>query len=303
MVMKTINNVKEGNWAGLATDLASVAVSFIPGVGTAAAMALQAGVQAGGAALQGGSTGDIIKAGAAGAAGAGAGAAIGKFGGSLLSKASTGLKNTVSKVKIGNTGQMTGAAANITNTTADAAIDSATQNVTKTTTTAPVPDGPAPTLRPRAGGDVLKGQPISVRLKSAGLTVAGGAKDIGTKVANSKVGKAVGQHGIQEVLAAGSMVAGAKQASAANKVSQQSLLFQKQTYAEQTAKEEKSKAQLKEDAWTSYTSSQLFGEDLYVNSASNTNLLTSPTSNGTGNAGNYSLLSTSVGVSRKTDIT
>ena len=303
MVMKTINNVKEGNWAGLATDLASVAVSFIPGVGTAAAMALQAGVQAGGAALQGGSTGDIIKAGAAGAAGAGAGAAIGKFGGSLLSKASTGLKNTVSKVKMGNTGQMTGAAANITNTTADAAIDSATQNVTKTTTTAPVPDGPAPTLRPRAGGDVLKGQPIGVRLKSAGLTVAAGAKDIGTKVANSKVGKAAGQYGVQGALSVGTTVAGIKQGNAANRVAEQSLLFQKQTYTEQTAKEEKTKAQLKEDAWTSYTSSQLFGEDLYVNSSSNSNLLTSPTSNGTGNAGNYSLLSTSIGVSRKTDLT
>ena len=301
MVMKTINNVREGNWAGLATDLASVAVSFIPGVGTAAAMALQAGVQAGGAALQGGSTGDIIKAGAAGAAGAGAGAAIGKFGGSLLSKASTGLKNTVSKVKMSNTGQMTGAAANITNTTADATIDSATQNVVKTT--APVPDGPAPTLRPRAGGDVLKGQPISVRLKSAGLTVAGGAKDIGTKVANSKAGKAAGQYGVQGALSVGTTVAGIKQGNAANRVAEQSLLFQKQTYTEQTAKEEKVKAQLKEDAWTSYSSSKLFGEELYNSSSTNTNLLTSYTSNGTGNAGTFSLLNSGVMASKKTDLT
>lgn len=300
MVMKTINNVKEGNWAGLATDLASVAVSFIPGVGTAAAMALQAGVQAGGAALQGGSTGDIIKAGAAGAAGAGAGAAIGKFGGSLLSKASTGLKNTVSKVKMSNTGQMTGAATNITNTTADAALDTATQNVAQTQ--APVPGAgtdAAPTLRPKADIGSLKGQPISVKLKAAGNK----AQVAGAKVANSKVGKLAGQYGAQGALSVGSTVAGVKQGNAANRVAEQSLLFQKQTYEEQTAKENKVKAQLKEDAWTSYSSSKLFGEELYNSSSTNTNLLTSYTSNGTGNAGTFSLLNSGVMASKKTDLT
>lgn len=309
MVTKSINNIREGNWAGLATDLASVAVSFIPGVGTAAAMALQAGVQAGGAALQGGSAGDIAKAGAMGAAGAGAGAAIGKFGGSLLSKASTGLKNTVSKVKISNSGQMTGAAANtVTTQGADAAVE---QTLAQKIGAAKQPGpgqvqapGVEQTLAQKIGAKAPG--PVKFGIPKQGAEAAvkqSGIKAFGAKVANSKVGKAVGQHGVQEVLAAGSMIAGAKQASAANKVSQQSLLFQKQTYTEQTAKEEKTKAQLKEDAWSSYTSSQLFGEDLYINSSSNSNLLTSPTSNGTGNAGNYSLLSTSVGVSRKTDLT
>lgn len=313
MVTKSINNIREGNWAGLATDLASVAVSFIPGVGTAAAMALQAGVQAGGAALQGGSAGDIAKAGAMGAAGAGAGAAIGKFGGSLLSKASTGLKNTVSKVKMSNTGQLTGPAADIPmNQVADVGASTGTSAGTGVTA--------KPTLEQlnsqiaksefakSVGGKTI--EPVKFGIPKQGAETAAntavkqsGIKAFGAKVANSKVGKAVGQHGIQEVLAAGSMVAGAKQASAANKVSQQSLLFQKQTYAEQTAKEEKSKAQLKEDAWTSYTSSQLFGESLYADSPSSTNLLTSYTSNGTGNAGNYSLLSTSIKVSKSTDIT
>jgi hypothetical protein len=313
MVTKSINNIREGNWAGLATDLASVAVSFIPGVGTAAAMALQAGVQAGGAALQGGSAGDIAKAGAMGAAGAGAGAAIGKFGGSLLSKASTGLKNTVSKVKMSNTGQMTGAAADITTTqVTDTAVEqtlaqkigAAKQPVPGQVQAPGVEQTLAQKIGAKAPGPVKFGIPKQGAETAANTAVKqSGIKAFGAKVANSKVGKAVGQHGIQEVLAAGSMVAGAKQASAANKVSQQSLLFQKQTYAEQTAKEEKSKAQLKEDAWTSYTSSQLFGESLYADSPSSTNLLTSYTSNGTGNAGNYSLLSTSIKVSKSTDIT
>ena len=291
MVMKTINNVKEGNWAGLATDLASVAGSFIPGVGTAAAMALQAGVQAGGAALQGGSTGDIIKAGAAGAAGAGAGAAIGKFGGSLLSKASTGLKNTVSKVKMGNTGQMTGAAADVTTTqVADTAVEQTL----------------AQKIGAQAPGktswqvDKVTGKPSLVSDPTKVITKADVSKVAALK---AKAGKVVGQYGVQGALSVGTTVAGIKQGNAANKVSEQSLLFQKQTYAEQTAKEEKVKAQLKEDAWTSYSSSKLFGEELYNSSSTNTNLLTSYTSNGTGNAGTFSLLNSGVMASKKTDLT
>ena len=118
----------------------------------------------------------------------------------------------------------------------------------------------------------------------------------------SKIGtgakKAVGQVGVQGALSILSAGASARQASAANEIQQQSLLFQKQTYNESKAKEETRKAQLKADAWDTYSSASLFGSTLYGSDSNNT-LLT----NGNGNQGNYSILTAGLKISRKSDLT
>ena len=131
---------------------------------------------------------------------------------------------------------------------------------------------------------------------------AGSALRGAANTAKNKVGKITGQDVIQGALSVASAVGAAKQASAANKVSEQSLLFQKQTYNEQKAEVESNKAKLKSDAWTDYQSASLFGESLY-GSDSNSTLLTSYYTNGTGNAGNFSLIGSSINTSRQTDLT
>lgn len=254
--------------AQIGTDVASAAISFIPGVGPVAGAALKAGMSAGNAAIQGGSAKDIAIAGVAG----GASGAVG----SLFGKASSAIKEDVSKVKVGSQGVPTGAAADIT-----------TQSATNTTAKAPVSNS-APELRPAA--PMTKFQ-------------TGVAKAIkGTKtVANSKAGKIAGQFGVQGALSVGSAIMGAKQANAANEVSRQSLLFQKQTYNEQQAEIEKNKAQLKADALTDYNAASLFGSQLYGSDSNNT-LLTSYHTNGTGNQGSFSILNYTA-QSNKTDLT
>ena len=248
------------------TDAATVAVNFIPGIGPVASAALQGAVQAGGTMAQGGTVKE--------AAIAGIGTAAGGAAGSLLGKAGTAIKEGVSKAtsKISTTvkGAPTGAAANATNTQM-----------------APVPSS-APTLRPKA--DVSSKVTGMAGLKAKANTF------------KAKAGKAAGQVGVQGALSIASAVAGAKQANAANEVSRQSLLFQKQTYNEQQAEVEKNKAKLKQDAWSDYSSASLFGEQLY-GSESNSTLLTSYHTNGTGNVGNYSLIGSGITTSKLTDLT
>ena len=147
----------------------------------------------------------------------------------------------------------------------------------------------------------MKGQPISVKMDAAAKK-AGPALRGAANTAKTKAGKIVGQVGVQGALSIASGVAGAKQANAANEVSKQSLLFQQQTYREQKADIESNKAKLKADAWTDYSSTNLFGEQLYGSDSNNT-LLTNYHTNGTGNAGNFSLLNTRVNTTKTTDLT
>lgn len=273
MVMKTINNIKNGNWAGIATDLASVAVSFIPGVGPVAGAALQAGIQGGSAAIQGQGLTESIKAGATGAAGS-------LLGGAAGGAAFKGMAEAAAKVtsKIGSKGggSVTGAAAPAAPTPAPV----------------PTPDiDMTGSLRPKAqistqgGGTVLN----TVKNSKVGQAVA-------------KAGKGAGQYVAQGALSIASAAAGMAQANAANEVSKQSLLFQKQTYNEQKAEVEKNKAKLKEEAWSDYSSASLFGSQLYGSESNNT-LLTSYHTNGTGNQGNYSILGSGITTAKKTDLT
>lgn len=280
MVMKTINNVRNGNWAGIATDLASIAVSFIPGVGPVAGAALQAGIQGGSAAIQGQGLTESIKAGATGAAGS-------LIGGAAGSAAAKGMAAAAAKVtsKIGSKGggSVTGAAA------------PAASAAPAAPTPAPVPTADIDmtgALRPKAQ--------ISIQERAgAALNTVKNSK-VGQAVA--KAGKGSGQYVAQGALSIASAAAGMAQANAANEVSKQSLLFQKQTYNEQKAEVEKNKAKLKEEAWSDYSSASLFGSQLYGSESNNT-LLTSYHTNGTGNQGNYSIIGSGITTAKKTDLT
>ena len=253
--------------AQIGTDVASAAVSFIPGIGPAAGAALKAGMSAGNAAIQGGTAKDVAIAGVAGGAG---GAASG-----LLGKASSAIKEGVSKIKAGSQGVPTGAAAGIS-----------TQSATDATAKAPVPNS-APELRPPA----LRPAAKLTKFQTAAAKVKAGA------------GKAAGQYGAQGALSVASMAMGAKQANAANEVSKQSLLFQKRTYNEQQAEIEKNKAQRRADALTDYNAASLFGSQLYGSESNSTLLTNYHTNNGTGNQGSFSLLNASISTSKRTDLT
>jgi hypothetical protein len=261
--------------AQIGTDVASAAISFIPGIGPVAGAALKAGMAAGNEAIQGGTIKDIAIAGVtSGVSGAA---------GSLLGKASSAIKESVSKIKVGSQGVPTGAAADIT-----------TQSATSATAKAPVPSG-APELRPptlRPAAEMTKAQVTGAKIIKGGKTVA-----------NSKAGKIAGQFGVQGALSVGSAIMGAKQANAANEVSRQSLLFQKQTYNEQQAEIEKNKAQRRADALTDYNAASLFGSQLYGSESNNTLLTNYHTNNGTGNQGSFSLLNASISTSKRTDLT
>ena len=253
--------------AQIGTDIASAAVSLIPGVGPVAGAALKAGMSAGNEAIQGGTIKDIAIAGVAGGA---SGAA-----GSLLGKASSAIKEGVSKVKANIKGVPTGPAA-------DMQIKSATSATAK----APIPNS-APELRPpalRPAAKVTKMQTAVAKVKA-------------------NAGKVAGQYGAQGALSIASAIMGAKQANAANEVSKQSLLFQKQTYNEQQAEIEKNKEQRRADALTDYNAASLFGSQLYGSESNNTLLTNYHTNNGTGNQGSFSILNASISTSKRTDLT
>lgn len=290
MVMRTIDNIKNNNWAGIATDAAAIGASFIPGVGPVASAALSAGVQAGGTVAQGGGAGDAIKSGVFSLIGSGLGAVVSK------------LAKTETKTPTPDT--TTGGAAPVpatnTNLSLSQKIDAKAPGPTKLN----MPNQPTTGTPGTIPGNTIKysapaasGQTSSNITGRIGSTLKGAANTV-----KNRAGKIAGQGVIQGALSIASMVGAARQASAANKVSEQSLLFQKQTYNEQKAEVESNKAKLKSDALTDYQSASLFGESLY-GSDSNSTLLTSYYTNGTGNAGNFSLIGSSINTSRQTDLT
>jgi hypothetical protein len=259
--------------AQIGTDVASAAVSFIPGIGPVAGAALKAGLSAANAAAQGGGAKDIALAGVTGAAS--------NIGSGLLGKASgvikEGASKVMSKLHIGGA-----KVAGYTGTLPD--LDAAAGNI-KQSTLAPVPGAEPPELRPKATLTDAQQAMVNSNTKQS---------------FKSKVGKVAGQVGVQGVLSIASAIAGAKQASAANEVAKQSLLFQKQTYKDQKAETEKNKAKLKEDAWSDYSSASLFGSNLYGSESNNTLFTNYHVNNGTGNQGNFSILSA---VPKNTDLT
>lgn len=281
MVMKTINNIKNGNWAGIATDIASVAVSFIPGVGPVAGAALQAGIQGGSAAIQGQGLTESIKAGATGAAGS----LLGAAGGAAFKGMSEAAAKATSKIGSKGGGSATGAAAPVASPTpAPVPTAAATPDIDMTGS-----------LRPKAN--------ISIQERAgAALNTVKNSKVGQITAKAAKAGKGAGQYVAQGALSIASAAAGMAQANAANEVSKQSLLFQKQTYNEQKAEVEKNKAKLKEEAWSDYSSASLFGSQLYGSESNNT-LLTSYHTNGTGNQGNYSIIGSGITTAKKTDLT
>lgn len=258
-----------------------------------------AGINAATSALQGNSLGDI-------AADAGKGAAIGAVTGGAAKGISIGAGKVGSLLKANKAAK---AGTEATKTT----ITTGNTNTVAPTGQAPVPGtqptpgagtgeaivkaGGKPQLRPKAD---LKGQPISVQLKAKAATGKTVVQSAATKL-KTGAGKVAGQVGVQGALSIASGIAGAKQANAANEVSKQSLLFQQQTYNEQKAEVEANKAKLKQEAWTDYSSSSLFGEQLYGSTSNNT-LLTSYHTNGTGNQASFSILNYSAH-SNKTDLT
>ena len=137
-------------------------------------------------------------------------------------------------------------------------------------------------------------------------TIGKAAAQIGTDVASAAISFVPGigpVAGAQGALSIASMAMGAKQANAANEVSKQSLLFQKQTYNEQQAEIEKNKEQRRADALTDYNAASLFGSQLYGSESNNTLLTNYHTNNGTGNQGSFSLLNASISTSKRTDLT
>ena len=283
----------------------------------------------------GGSAAGLIGSGLSKAGGAISGAANT---GSLLSKIGTGLATAGSKmvdygathgVKAALSGNATGGAATSSTSTLAPVPGSAAKgylgelpDLTKTAVKAPVQGTAnvanatgAPILRPKAviapsqtsaatsaGAPVLRPKAVIAPSQTSAVTSATTSATASAKPnLLSKVGpgikKAVGQVGVQGALSLISAGMAAKQARVANAAQEQSLLFQKQTYNEAKAKEESRKAQLKTDAWNAYESANQFGATLFGSDSNNT-LLT----NGTGNAGDYSILTVGLS-SRKTDLT
>lgn len=226
-----------------------------------------------------------------------------KIGGSLLNiggkmqnfGAAHGVSGTISKVSAkvagpaptgpttGNTGAavVNGQSANPsllnTGNTHSFGGNMAQQAGNTATTKAPVPGTAGNTVNPTTATASAPPQ-----LKPyANIKSSGGA---GTFKAN--VGKVAGQVGVQGGLSLISAGMAAKQAKAANDISQQSLLFQQQSYNEQKAEKESFKSSMKQTAKTSYDSALLFGSTLQGSDANNTLL----TSYDTQSTGNYSIL-------------
>lgn len=280
-----------GVGTGVGTGAAAVGGGgLLAGIGKAAAIGAGTGaVQgAGTAAIQGGNIEDIIKGGATGAIeGAATGAITSGIGGAIeqVTKGSNKLSSLVQKgddLGLLNKSQSTAAAP----TPASQSVGAATQATT------PVSQGvgaatqaTTPDLRPKVNVSAVEKVGVKHPIAAKGIKTAG---------------KVASQYGVQGALSVMSGVQASKQADAANQVSQQSLLFQQQTYREARNKEEQTKAQLKADALTYKQSLLSFGEDLYNANPSSTNLLTgSYSTDGTGNQGIYSILNTGVTTSKR----
>lgn len=240
--------------AQIGTDVASAAVSFIPGIGPVAGTALKAGMAAGNEAIQGGTLKEALLSGVSGAAGSLLGA---KIGAKAPGKTELNIPNT-------------------------------SQTGVKGT---------------------LPGNTIKYQSHSFPVTEVGKFTKVNTQLTakantlKTTVGKVFGQGVVQGALSVGSAIMGAKQANAANEVSKQSLLFQKQTYNEQQAEIEKNKEQRKADALTDYNAASLFGSQLYGSDSNSTLLTNYHINNGTGNQGTFSLLNASITTSKRTDLT
>lgn len=175
--------------------------------------------------------------------------------------------------KIGADTKVTTKALTQSNTTAVA--PTAGGSTTTGTVSAPVPENAAATNTATTATPASASAPKTILNK------------IGTGIKNN-AGKVGGQVAVQGLLSLASAGMAAKSAKEANKVSQQSLLFQQQTYRDQRADQQRKESQLKSDAWNAYQSANILGEKLY-NQGTNSLLFTKDFK--TNPTGGYNVLS------------
>lgn len=309
--MSFIGSFARGEWdRGLAGMVGAGSIyDLATGRMTAGQFAKEAGIQAGislatlgvGSALGAAASG-LAKAAQAGVS---AGTKAGAVGAKIASGASTVLGKTASLISPGRAkvGGPTGAAAPVSGAASGSLASKIGAQAPGKTKLGIPNEAVVGTPGTLPGNTIKYSIPRAAKQASSNiLGRAGSALKGAANTAKNRVGKVAGQDVIQGALSIASAVGAARQASAANKISEQSLLFQRQTYDEQKAEIESNKAKLKSDAWTDYQSAGLFGESLY-GSDSNSTLLTSYHTNGTGNAGNYSLIGSGITTSKLTDLT
>lgn len=246
---------------------------------------LKSGLIGGGIGAAGGAVGGALS-GVAGNALTNAGTAISKIGteGSKLAtisgKLGQGLVNIGSKLSTNPASTTTVTEKPDATTVASAANDPAlaatkpnllpkigpdnnvtTKAATQSTTTATAPTAGGSTTT-NATVAPMPGKATTTAATPASSTPKSIMQKIGTGIKNN-AGKVGGQVVVQGLLSLASAGMAAKSAKEANKVSQQSLLFQQQTYRDQRADQQRKESQLKSDAWNAYQSANILGEKLY----------------------------------------
>ena len=162
-----------------------------------------------------------------------------------------------------------------------------TKAATQSTTTATAPTAGGSTTTATVSTPPMPGKATTTTATPASSTPKSIMQKIGTGIKNN-AGKVGGQVAVQGLLSLASAGMAAKSAKEANKVSQQSLLFQQQTYREQRADQQRKESQLKSDAWNAYQSANILGEKLY-NQGTNSLLFTKDFK--TNPTGGYNVLS------------
>lgn len=301
----TLTSILAGTAIGIATSAGATAIR-----GGSFKDILRSGLIGGGIGAAGGAVGGALS-GAAGGALTNAGNAVAKIGteGSKLAtisgKLGQGLINIGSKLSTNPASTTTVTEKPDAATVASAANDptlAATKpnllpkigpdnNITTKATAQSTTTATAPT----AGGSTTTTANATPATTSTTATPATPASStpksimqkIGTGIKNN-AGKVGGQVVVQGLLSLASAGMAAKSAKEANKVSQQSLLFQQQTYRDQRADQQRKETQLKSDAWNAYQSANILGEKLY-NQGTNSLLFTKDFK--TNPTGGYNVLS------------
>lgn len=291
-VASTINNVKDKNYLGAALDFGKAALTAGASVVNPALGAAVAGATgAASTAIQGGGgVKESIKTGVIDTATTAIGAKVGAVQGPKVPTPEGVPTGGTASINTGNTfmGSIKTGVNNIKTKVNDFKVNQSMKNIQ-------MPND--------ITGDHIRVSTFS-RLKT----------DIAGTIKNSKVGQTVtanaNKDGLkragawavenaQGILAVVSAGMGMKQGMEGNKIAQQGLLFQQQTYAAQEAEKNKYKATAKATADANRQSLLDFGSSL-KGLESNSTLLTDTS---TGNTGVFSILNTGITTSRKTDLT
>lgn len=276
----TLTSILAGTAIGIATSAGTTAIR-----GGSFKDILKSGLIGGGIGAAGGAVGGALS-GAAGGALTNAGNAVAKIGaeGSKLAtisgKLGQGLINIGSKLSTNPASTTTVTekpdAATIASAANDPALAATKPNLLpkigpdNNITTKAAAQSTTTATAPTAGGSTTTTANATPATTSTTATPATPASStpksimqkIGTGIKNN-AGKVGGQVAVQGLLSLASAGMAAKSAKEANKVSQQSLLFQQQTYRDQRADQQRKETQLKSDAWNAYQSANILGEKLY----------------------------------------